>query len=75
MALVETFIDAVAVEMRATRAGRYRPWELVAEAAAFCHSIEYDPLRSLVPYWETCRGQGVFLRGREMIFHDFYCDD
>jgi aminoglycoside phosphotransferase (APT) family kinase protein len=53
LAVVQEWVDGLEVDLRATRFGRGRSWEFVAELAASIHAIDPEPIRSFVPSYRT----------------------
>ena len=55
IALVQEMIYGVPLETRAARNPLDDPWDVVAEAAAFCHGVDIGPLEDVVPGFPTRR--------------------
>lgn len=55
VALVQSFVEGMALDLRADRGRFGEPWEFVARAAAACHGMDTGRIRDVVPGHDDCR--------------------
>ncbi len=55
LAIVQTAVEGLPVDMRASRSRLISPWEAVATAAAACHALDGEELRGVIPTFPTHR--------------------
>lgn len=48
LALVQTYVEGIPLEMRAKRLPGGRPWEPIAEVASICHRIDPEPFKAFL---------------------------
>lgn len=54
IAMVQEFMEGVRAD-KLSKSASIRKWELIADAAAVCHSIDWTPLRDFLPFYPTRR--------------------
>lgn len=55
VALVQGFVEGMALDLRAGRGRFGEPWEFMARAAAACHDVDTGRIRDVVPGHDDCR--------------------
>ncbi len=59
LAVVQEWIEGIALDFKLEGRPGQRPWELVARVAAACHTIDPEPLRPLLPGHPTRRDHAL----------------